>query len=150
MTTSAAPVTLTYDATDIQDLDGIFLEIIRGAPGEPAEIRGRNDIAPGVDGQVIRNRRPDRRTIELSGWVKGTGANEAAQRSDYWTNRLALEALFSALDTASLWATLPNGSTYAITCRLRPPILYRQVAPSFATVSLELESVDPDWEDITS
>lgn len=146
MTTEAAPVTLTYDSTDIQDLDGIFLEIIRGAPGEPAEVRGRDDVALGRDGRVARNRRRDVRIIELSGWVKGTGSDEEDQREDYWDNRLALEALFSTGTTDVLQATLPNGDTYTINTRCRPPMLFRQIVPAFATVSIELESVDPDWE----
>jgi hypothetical protein len=145
VTTAVAPVTLTYDGTDIQDLEGIFLEIIRGAPGEPAEIRGRDDVALGRDGRVARNRRKDRRVIELVGWVKGTGATEATQRGDYWDNRITLEGVFDSTATAVLSATLPSGDVYTISCRLNPPILYNQVVPAYATVSLELESVDPDW-----
>lgn len=145
MSTAVAPVTLTYSGTDIQDLEGIFLEIIRGAPGEPSEVRGRNDIALGRDGQVVRNKRVNLRIVELVGWIKGTGATEATQRSDYWDNRLDFEALFSAVDVDDLVATLPNGESYTLSCRLRPPVLFRQIAPAYATLSLELESVDPDW-----
>ena len=146
MTTEAAPVTLTYNSTDVQDLDGIFLEIVRGAPGEPAEVRGRDDVAIGREGRMARNRLPDVRIVELVGWIRGTGADEDAQRSDYWDNRITFDSLFSTTTIRVLHATLPNGDAYTLNCRVRPPVLFRQVVPAFATLSLELESVDPDWE----
>lgn len=145
MTSAAATVTLTYDSQDIQDIDGIFLDLHKGGPGEIADIRGIDDIIPGLDGRTVRNRRVDKRTIELRGFVRGTGSDEAAQREDYWDNRIALAALFDPTEVNNLVATLPGGLEYTISARTQPPFVLNQRVPSFAEVSIVLESVDPDW-----
>jgi hypothetical protein len=82
MTTALAVIGLTYASTDIQEADlGIFFVITQGL-NEAPEVRGRDFIVPGMDGQVARNRRSDHLDILLAGNVRGNGVDEEAQRSD--------------------------------------------------------------------
>jgi hypothetical protein len=145
MTSPAAVVTLTYRTNDVQDIDGIFLEIVRGGPGEVAEVRGVDHLIPGLTGMRAGNRKLNRRVIELRGFVRGDGATEAAQRDDYWDNRIILAGWFDPTVTGALLATLPAGNQFTIQARTLPPILFDQRAPSFASVGIQLESITPDW-----
>lgn len=146
MTTAAAVVALTYGGQDVQDLDGIFLEIYRGLPGEHASMRGVDTVVPGRAGQTRRNRVADVRIIGLRGWIRGTGANEAAQRADYAANRLAFGALFDpTAGDQELVATLEDGSTATIDAQATERTIWNRVVPSMAYVDVELDSVDPDW-----
>jgi hypothetical protein len=147
VTNAVAVIGLTYDGTDVQQSGfGIFLEIVRGL-NETPEVRGTDTVVPGRAGRIARNRVADRLPIELRGIVMGNGANEAAQRADFRTNVLALRALFSSSRVpANLVATLEDGSTATISARPLPGMLWdEQVASLFANVSVELESVDPEW-----
>lgn len=148
MPTDVAPVTLTAGGNDIQDLDGIFLELVRGGPGELADLRGGNYVAPRLAGRVRGNRLGDIRPITLRGFVTGTGANEDAARGDYWDNRVTLASYFPVNTETALVAGLASGDSYTIT--VLPvgsrAITYNQVVPSMALVVVELESLDPDWE----
>jgi hypothetical protein len=146
MTSSAAVVTLTYDGNDVQDIDGIFLDLYRGGPGDIPEVRGEDDVIPGLDGRVVRNRRMDRLTIELRGFVRGTGTTETDQREDYWDNRILLASWFDPTSTGPLVATLPGGLEFTIQARTLPPFVFNQHVPSYAEVSVQLESADPEWE----
>lgn len=144
MTSAAAVIPLTYDSHDIQTIPGIFLEIVEGL-NEIAEVRGRDNIAPGADGMFFRNRKDTRRKIVLQGFVMGDGADEAAQRSDFRNKVQQLQGWFSAEAAANLVATAEDGSTNTISARTMPPMVWRQRVPSFAEVSIELESVAPNW-----
>ena len=150
MTSAVAVVGLTFDSHDLADIDGIFLDLYKGGPGETAEVRGRDDVIPAAVGLLARNRVKQRRVIELRGFVRGTGSDETAQRTDYWDNRQTLEGWFDPTATANLVATLPGGAEFTIAARPLPGIVYGQVVPSFATVSIVLESVDPDWTETGS
>lgn len=145
MSSGAAVIGLTYDGTDIQQADyGIFLEIVRGL-NEPPQVRGIDTVVPGLPGRVPRNRVVDVLTLELRGFVTGDG------RAAFRANAATVRALFYPTnDPAVLVATLEDGSTATITARALPTQLWGQVVPEFATVSIELESVDPDWEFETS
>lgn len=144
MTSAVAPIALTYASHDIQDINGIFLEIKRGL-NEIAEVRGRDNVSPGATGLFARNRKKSRRTILLEGWVRGEGNTEANQRSDFRDNVQTLQGWFDATSFANLVATGEDGSTNTISARTMPPMVWRQVTPSMALVSIELESVAPDW-----
>lgn len=144
MTSTAAPITLTYASNDIQTIPGIFLEIVEGL-NEIAEVRGRDNIAPGSDGMFFRNRKITRRKILLEGFVMGTGTTEADQQTDFRNKVQQLQGWFDPETAANLVATAEDGSTNTISARTMPPMVWRQRVPSFAEVSIELESVAPDW-----
>lgn len=150
MSSDAAVIGLTYRGMDIQNTDGIFLEIIRGI-GEVPEVRGVDLVVPALAGRVVRNRVADRLSIILEGFVRGVGGgsgsthDEDSDRSDFATNRAAFRALFDpTLDPGDLVATLEDGSYQHIAARTLNHVWDPQV-PSFANVNVELESVDPDW-----
>lgn len=145
MSTLVAPITgLTYGGTDIQVLDGIYLELVKGLEGPST--RGVDSIVPSLAGRTRRNRKADVTDLELRGWVRGSGSDEAAQRASFAVNRLALTTLFDpTLGDQVLSATLEDGSTATINALRKTPIVLNQQVPSFAYVSIELDSVDPDW-----
>lgn len=145
MSTAVAPVGLTFRGTDIQDLSGIFLEIVRGLT-EVVEVRGIDLIVPASEGQIVRNRHGHRLVIELRGWIRGVATTEDSDRDDFVVNRAAFRALFDPrLDPGVLAATLEDGSTQTINARTLNVVPDR-IVPTFERVSVELESVDPDWE----
>ena len=147
MTSNVATVALTFGGTDLGDIDGTLIDrVMYGGPDEPSPVRGRDDVALGKDGKVLRNRRSDVRRIEIRGWVTGTGSTVADQVADYWDNRVTLGTLMEPKTTRTLLATLLNGDSYSINARPVEPPSYDQEAPMLARVSIILESVDPDWE----
>jgi hypothetical protein len=150
MTSPAAVIGLTFRGSDIQDIDGIFLEIYRGLV-EPVEVRGVDLIVPASAGQVVRNRVGHRKSIGLRGWIRGVGAtDEDDDRADFATNRAAFVSLFDpTLDPGVLLATLEDGSTRSINARTLNAIP-DEVVPTFVRVDVELESVDPNWTVVTS
>ena len=142
---SVAVIGLTYGGTDIQDLDGIYMEIIRGLAERPS-VRGSDTVVPGLAGRIRRSRVNDLLTIELRGWVRGSGADESEQRSDFATNRLNFRTIFNpTLGDQDLVATLEDGTTATISAQASDRTIWNQVVPSFAEVSVELDSIDPDW-----
>lgn len=151
MPSDVAPVTLTLGGNDIQDIDGIFLELRRGGPGEHSGHRGPDYIAPHLAGRVLGNRQPDYRRVSLFGFVRGTGADEDAQRGDYSDNRILLASYVTMTTEAALSATLPSGDEYTLNVRgiSDGAILYNEIVPAFAWCSVELESLDPDWVLVT-
>jgi len=146
MTSPAAVIGLTYRGTDLQqaDLDWFF-EIVRGI-GETPAVRGVDYVVPAAAGRSVRNRVADSLRIELRGWVRGSGIAEDAQRNDLKANRATIRALFDpTLDPGALVATLEDGSTQTIAARSLPTMLWDAQVPAFYRVSVELESIDPDW-----
>lgn len=144
MSSPVAVIGLTFRGTDIQDLDGLFLEITGGLDELP-EVRGEDTVVPGLAGRVSQNRIADRRELELEGYVRGVGADEEGDRSAYRTNVIAMQALFDpTLDPGELVASLEDGSTATINARALN-IVGAQKMPSFKLVSVKLESVDPNW-----
>lgn len=87
---------LTYRTVDIQRPD-LFFDVM-SSPYEPAEYRGRDDIALGRPGRVRRNRIADRRIINLRGWTRGIGTT-VEERRESWNDA---EAEFLALLDPSL------------------------------------------------
>lgn len=139
MSNAVATVGLTFDATDIQEAGfGIFLEIVRGLNETPA-VRGVDYVVPSSDGRHVRNRVADVLAIELRGIV--SGATAAAFR----TKSLAVRALFDPeAEPADLVATLEGSGTATIAARTVNSV-WDQITPDLAAVSIELESVAPDW-----
>lgn len=144
MTNAVAVIGLTFDGTDVQDADfGIFLEIVRGL-NEGASVRGTDWVVPGRAGRIAGNREGDRLPIELRGVVMGDGVGLAAQRADFAALREQVRALFPTDgDPAPLVATLEDGSTATIQARTINRAWIDGDAD--AELSIEMESVDPDW-----
>lgn len=148
MTSTAAPVNWTVDGTDMVDTEGTCLHtLVRGGPGETALTRGEADLVPGLPGLQPRLWEVERRVIEFRGFVRGSGSDEDDQREDYWDNRIALASLLDPTEIVHIVVTLPNNDTYSIDARPLPlDGAYNQIVPSFAEVSVEFESFDPDWQ----
>jgi hypothetical protein len=145
MSSAAAVIGLTYRGTDIQALDGLWLEIVRGLDDIPT-VRGRDTTVPGRAGRIPRNRIGDRLELELEGWIAGVGATEALARADYRTNVIAMQVLFDPrLAPGALVATLEDGSVQTINARTLPGMIVDGPEPTQKTVNVVLESVDPDW-----
>jgi hypothetical protein len=146
VTSAIASVNWTAAGNDMVDPDGICLHtMVRGGPGETAMTRGEADLIPGLPGMQPRQWQVERRVIEFTGWVRGSGDDELDQQADYWDNRIALGAVLDPTDIIELVITLPGGSQYSINARPLPPIGYAQRVPSYADCSVEFESFDPDW-----
>lgn len=145
MTNPYATIALTFGGTDIQESPiGIFLEIVRGL-NEVPQVRGTDTVVPGLAGRIPRSRVGDRLTIELRGHIAGIGANDATRQDDFRTRVMAVRALFDPRSMpADLVAELEDGSTATIAARTMN-IVPDQVHPSVAKISIELESVSPDW-----
>lgn len=145
MSNGAAVIGLTFDGTDVQQNPiGIFLEITKGL-NEGPEVRGTDTVVPGLTGRIARNRIADRWVIELQGYVAGIGSTEAAQREHFRDLVTTFRALFdpTALP-ATLAAETEDGGTQTISARTLPTVLWEQVVPSMARVSVQLEAVE-DW-----
>jgi hypothetical protein len=145
VTNAVAIIGLTYDGTDIQAADfGVFLELVRGL-NEPPAVRGVDLIVPSRAGRIVRNREADALTIELRGYVMGSGSTEALQRISFRTNAKIVRALFdTSAEPADLVASLEDSTTATISARTLNSI-WDQTDPWTAAVSIELESVDPEW-----
>lgn len=146
MTNAAASIALTFAGVDVQHDDfGIFLEITQGL-NEGPEVRGQDFVIPSVVGRTATNRKADRRRILLSGIVRGNGTTHADQQADYRDMVETFQALFSpASDPAELAATLENGSVKTINARVLNVAWNEAIQSLFAFVSVEMESVDPEW-----
>ena len=144
MTSSAATVGLTFAATDVQDLDGLFLEITQGLADSPTA-RGVDVTVPGAVGQVSRPRKFHERRLLLSGFVRGSGADHATRQADYRTNVRAMLTLFDATAAAAdLVATLEDGATATIAARTLSIASVDQIAGEWTDLSIELLAVE-DW-----
>lgn len=144
MTSPWAPIALTYNAIDIQDADGIHLEITAGLNDSPT-VRGIDVTVPGADGQVARPRKFHERRVLLSGFVRGDGATESDRRSDYQDKMTTLVGLFDVTAApVDLVATLPNSAVGTIAARALSVACAELVPAEFANVSIELLAVE-DW-----
>ena len=137
MASDVATVGLTYAASDIQNLEGLFLEITQGL-GDSPTVRGVDVVVPGLAGQVARPRKFHERRIVLTGFVHGTDL------ADYRTKVRAMLALFDATAApADLVATLEDGDIATIAARTLS-VAFVEVVPGFADLSIELLATE-DW-----
>lgn len=150
MTTDIAAIGLEYDLVDIQDTDGIFLQIVSGLD-DGYDVRGQDVVVPSADGRVVRPRRFDRIVVVLEGYVRGVGVDQDAARMDYRANRRILADLFAPdRDVADLRVVLEDGDIARLSCRPMPSMALVEVVQSeFANVSIELEAVSR-WEGLGS
>jgi hypothetical protein len=144
MTSDVASIPLTFNAVDIQDFDGLFLEITQGL-GDSPDVRGIDVTVPALAGQVIRPRKYHQRKIILSGFVRGTGALHDDRLASYRSNVRIMLGLFDATDApADLVASLEDGSTATIAARTLSVLSSESIPSEFAYVSIELLAVE-DW-----
>lgn len=144
MTSAVAVVGVTFNGQDVQDIDGLFLEITQGLADSP-DVRGVDVVIPGADGQTARPRRFDQRKVMLTGWVRGSGAGQAAQRASYRGNvRLMLGVFDVTAAPADLVATLEDGSTATLVARTLSVASADELPGEFTNLSIELLAV-ADW-----
>lgn len=140
---------LTYDGEDIQDLNGLFLQIVSGLY-DGLDVRGQDVTIPYLAGQVARARRRHTRRIMLKGFVRGadpTATTEQDRQMDYSVKARDVETLFDpARLPADLEVTFPDTSRAIIACRPLNVIPTPQVIEEFTSLDIELLSVSPDWE----
>lgn len=144
MSNSAGVIALSYDGNDVQQSDfSLFLEIVRGLNEAPL-VRGRDTVVPSLAYRIPRSRVADSIVIELRGFITGTGSGEAALREDFRNNVDTIKFLFDPTgDPKDLVATCEDGTLRTISCRTTS-LVWGQVLPSFANVSIELEAYE-DW-----
>ena len=146
---SIVTLAATYNGTDLcTDVSGeprFIIRLIRGLDESP-EVRGKDTVIPGTAGRTARNRVWDRRVIELSGWVMGTGATEEAELADTREALETLRALFDPTNApASLVIELEDGGSATITARPINMAVGDDDVPMRRQVSIELEAVGADW-----
>lgn len=146
MSNAAAAIGLTYRALDLQEQPfGIFLEIVQGM-NDVAEVRGVDVTVPALEGQIEASRVKHIRNIELRGYVAGQGSTNADQVADFRSMVSTLQALFDPTVMGTLEATLEDGSTATIEARtIGDGLLWTQIVPACARLSVRMESIDPEW-----
>lgn len=144
MTSELAIIGLTFKGTDVQVLDGLFLEITQGLDDSP-EVRGKDVTIPSAPGQLARPRVFHSRKPVLSGWVRGAGSTTADIQASYRTNVRAMNALFDPADApGELVATLEDGWTATTQARTLSVIPLPEVPHEEAKVSIEMLALE-DW-----
>lgn len=145
MSNPIAVIPLQVDSVDVQDSDpGIFLEIVRGLNETPM-VRGTDTIVPSRPGRIAGDRVEDSLALELVGLVIGVGATEALARASFAALRQTVRELFRRNRAPfEIAATLEDGTVATINARPLNTI-WNRVGPTYYQVSIELESVDPDW-----
>lgn len=98
---------LVYRALDLQDA-GIWLDLVAGYAERPA-VRGEDVVIPSRPGRVWMPKVPDRRIIELRGYVYGRGPTAADRRED-WRERT--DALMAVMDPELTAGTLTVAAPY--------------------------------------
>jgi hypothetical protein len=141
------PIALTYDGIDLQDYDGVgwHFDITQGLNEAPS-VRGVDVVVPSRDGRVIRPRRVDVLKIVLLGHVYGPGSDDASSQSLYRANVTTLRELFHpARVPGVVGVVLEDGAIMEITARPLNTLWNEKMQSQYAVVSVELESVDPEW-----
>jgi len=131
MTNAVAVIGLTYDGTDLQAADfGVFLELVRGL-NEPPAVRGVDLIVPSRAGRIVRNRVADALTIELRGYVMGTGTPATAAETG------------GGVDTTMSADALAGATSIVLTSATG--IADNQYLRIGDTDETEIRRVDPSW-----
>ncbi len=142
-------VEITLAGTPLFTEDGTMgSRFTRGAPGEPATVRGEDDTVASKTGRSFYPRVADVLPIGLSIWLHaGDVATDAAGWAEVELGRRALlELLSGAGATKTLEATLADGSTAEIQVHVIPPVMVNEVIPGLRLeFDVALESVDPEW-----
>jgi hypothetical protein len=146
MTNAVATIGLTYRGTDVQEAFGnsaaMFLEIVRGMNESPS-VRGSDITVPGRAGRIAGTRVDDVLTVELVGLVQG--ATGATATTTYHAKVATFRALFDPTVSGSIVATMPDTSTRTLTSCRTVSVVWDEITPFAARVSVVLESIAPDW-----
>lgn len=146
---------LTFRALQLDTGVDICLDLTKGL-FEPAEARGKDWVAYGRAGQTAGNRMDHERTIILEGFVRGLGPTADDRRQAWATATQALmEVMDRSADPGVLSASdgylgLGPGETWTINARCVSiaPGKIRSYGVSIVQLwSIELLSVDPNWDD---
>lgn len=139
------PSTVTFRGLDVDDVDGIFLEVTRGFLGIPT-MRGDDVTVPARAGRDAGDRVADVLQILLEGYVAGDDPEDWRAKTD---------ALLAVLDedgqdpgTLEVLAPrfgLGTGQSATIAARVKNYVPGVIVSEQKQTWSIELESVDPYW-----
>ena len=150
MTSSVAPIGLTYDGVDLQSSDlQIFLQIVHGLNESPA-VRGVDYIVPSRAGRIEANRINDVLSIVLEGHVRAdpSETTTSGARASYRANVNTIRTLFrNDRARADLVATLEDGTILSISARPLNTIWSEPVPSEFGSLSVELEGYD-DWAEV--
>lgn len=131
----------TFDGTSIQRADNsVWLDVKEGL-FEHYEVRGKDTVVPGDEGEIPRNRVPGKLRIVLKGWIRGSSW------SAYWTLVKEMKTLFDpARAPATLSVPLDDGTTGTIEARPVNIIPAGDEAIGAAREwSVELRAVDPPY-----
>jgi hypothetical protein len=150
MTSDVATLGLTFSGTDVQDFEGLFLEVVSGLY-DGTDVRGEDVTIPYLEGQIPRARRLHTRRIMLKGFCRGSGATQDLRRLAYRASRTNAELLF-AQDAMpdDLVVLYSDGSSRTITARTLNIIAIELVPSEYASLDIELLSTDPGWVDIAA
>jgi hypothetical protein len=146
MTSPLGIIAMTYRGVDLQPADLHFFFELQIGLNELSEVRGEDTLIPDAIGMQPRNRRATRRYIELEGFVAGAGADEAAQRANFRDTMDTLQDLFdNTLQPGVLSLLTEDGSTRTINARTLNILPGTEGIPSYRSLNIAMESVDPDW-----
>ena len=132
----------------------VYFDVWQGFNEHP-EVRGQDDVIPGLPGRYRRNRVDDRLIVELRGHIRGVGATKAARATDFRASVAACKAAFDPTGTGGTLAVLtpylglPSGSQSIVGYPLSPGLFGGplQNYMSYALFSIEIEAVGnpPRW-----
>lgn len=142
---------LTYKGTSLQT-EKVYFDLHSGY-WEPADVRGVDNVAPGIPGRYRRNRVKDHRIIELRGWIRGHGSTASERQLDWAATTTAILALFDPTGAAGTLAVvspylgLPAGSKSISAYPLNAVGGAVESEMTYQLWSLQLEAVGnpPDW-----
>jgi hypothetical protein len=134
-------MSLTAEGTSIQDTTdyGLWFDVIKGGPGELAQMAGVDTIIPSSAGFVPMPRVKRGRIIELHGWIKESSL------ANFRTAEQALLALFDPGDLVTLVMSYGSGTATinAQTEAIVPDA--PTVVGTFQQYQIILTSGAPDW-----
>lgn len=138
---------LTFDGVDLQRADlSVHCDIVEGL-NDGLEVRGEDTVIPSARGRTARNRKADVRHLLVACLIEGEGASEAERLASWQGLRDELEAAFDPeADPAILQGVALDGSTRAIDARTTSTMYAPSPAMGVGTLTVQLESVDPDWQ----
>jgi len=132
----------------------VYFDVYSGLAEHP-EVRGQDDIIPGLAGRYRRNRIDDRLIVELRGHIRGVGATKTARAADFRASVVAVKAALDPTGSGGTLAVLtpylglPSGSQSIVGYPLSPGLLGGPLENymSFSRFSIEIEAVGnpPRW-----
>lgn len=136
---------LTYGGNNIHnEAGGIYFWIENGL-FEGMTVRGGDIVIPGKDGLIKGNRKKSTRVIELMGNVFGTDPDPATRAGELITRLTTITPWFAMTARKTMVATLQGGAVYTLADCIVLNIIPQYLTPDFARVSVEVESVVPEW-----